>query len=209
MAPAGKRQVPDGALQRLKMHDGRNAAFGSIRFTNTKAKAAKWAAFAHDGHSKMDDVLSLLYNTWDLKPPPVLISVTGAAASGIDHIKPKDLAIYSRGLRNAALQTKAWITTGGTNCGVMKFVGNMVAETKSDTVSQQVTCLGVVPWGAVYGHETMLEHYSNGRVYKCDDLDPPDKRNRTALEPNHTHFLLVDNQKVRPPPPADRPSVPL
>ena len=183
-----RREVPKGPLQRLKMHDGSDVKFGSVRFAGTKppkGRAAKWAAFSSD--SPPDDVVGLLCETWDLPRPPVLISVTGAAKE-LDEMRAKDKAIFRRGLREAARQTSAWILTGGTNSGVMKMVGNMVQEQEDDAP----VCLAIAPLGAVYNHEEMLEN-AHGRIYKYNDFNPPPGQMRAALNPTHTHYLLVDD----------------
>ena len=185
MGSTKRRMVPQGPLQRLKMHDGSPAAFGSIRFASTKRMPSKWCAFSND--SSPDDVVALLCETWGLSPPPVLISVTGAAQN-LDDMRPKDRIIFRRGLREAARKTRAWILTGGTNTGVMKMVGNMVQE--QDDIA--VTCLAVAPMGCVHLHEEMLDN-AGGKIFRYDDFNPPDLKTRAALDPNHSHILLVDN----------------
>jgi hypothetical protein len=179
------RETPE-ALKTLKMHNGSPALFGELRFPACKKDPSKWACFAPD--TKGSDMLTLLCETWGLPRPPVLISVTGAAGSL--EMKGKDRAIFKRGLREAARRTQAWIVTGGTNSGVMSMVGSMVAETDEDTPHNTV-CLGVVPWGAVHRHESLAEKGS-GKVYLYEDFEVR-KGKHAALDPNHSHFLFVDD----------------
>ena len=115
---SGKRATPPGPLQRLKCHDGSDALYGSIRFAGTRGNPSKWCAVSH--RSEVGDVVKLMLDTWKLKPPRVIISVTGAAASTLEEMKSKDKQIFRRGLKIAAQRTGAWIVTGGTNHGVMK-----------------------------------------------------------------------------------------
>ena len=105
----------------------------------------------------MDDIVDVFTETWGMKQPPVLISVTGAAQSEV-MMKAKDRAIFERGLINAAKKTKAWIITGGTSLGVMKMVGSMVQNAGADAP----VCLGVTPFGCVEGHENLAN--SQGRI---------------------------------------------
>lgn len=152
-----RRNPPPGPLQRLKKFDGTPAAFGAIRFTSTKRPPAKWACVSKD--ASIDDVVGLLTETWGLPRPPVIISVTGAAA-GLANMRARDKAIFRRGLRSAARATSAWIVTGGTNAGVMAMVGKMMAESdeaRDAGASEQTVCLGIAPLGAIYKHEELLE----------------------------------------------------
>ena len=86
----------------------------------------------------INDVVAVVTKTWGLPYPPVLVSITGAAAADIN-MKAKDRAIFERGLRNAAVKTGAWIITGGTNSGVMKMVGQMIQKAGNDAP----VCLGI------------------------------------------------------------------
>ena len=133
-----------GALTSLSSHGGKPVKFGSVRFAGSKRKPSKWAAV--DASSSIHNVVSLMCDTWGLTPPPVLISVTGAASGNL--MKPKEQAIFRRGLREAAHQTHAWIVTGGTHAGVMKLVGTMLQEDESD--KGKTVCLGIATWGSVY-----------------------------------------------------------
>ncbi len=60
---------------------------------------------------------------------------------------------FKLGLVKAAKTTSAWILTGGTNHGVMKLVGDAVAE---DLNANDITVLGITSWGTV-GLEVVAE----------------------------------------------------
>ena len=53
--------------------------------------------------------------------PHILIEVTGSAKHF--KVRPRLKDLFSHGLATAAHATKAWIFTGGTDSGVMQFVG--------------------------------------------------------------------------------------
>jgi len=127
---------------------------------------------------------------WNLPPPSALISVTGGAGSLL--MTDKQKLVFRRSLLSAAKITNAWIMTGGTNAGVMNMVGRMLQES-----SVEVPCIGVAAWGIVAEKEKM-EKLDNGRVHDYGGTTElgkktPKEQHRVALDPNHTHFVLVDN----------------
>ena len=200
------RKVPNSSiLASLRMHDGSHARFGAVRFSGSKYAPSKWAAVSV--HSKVGDAYQMIQDAWNLTRPPVIISVTGSALD--TNLKPKDMVIFRRGLRNAARATNAWIVTGGTNQGVMKLVGSMVHDSDDSRRTNDIVCIGIVPFGCVYKHEAMRVA-PKGKVFAYEDLDPdkpareagrfgkasiPTSKDRAALNPNHTHFLMVDDGK--------------
>jgi hypothetical protein len=77
-----------------------------------------------------------------LSPPQLILSVTGGAQQFT--INEDIKSAFKLGLMKAAKTTNAWIITGGTNFGVMKLVGDAVAE---DLNANNLTVLGVATWG--------------------------------------------------------------
>jgi len=61
----------------------------------------------------------MLVNKWDLEPPRIMLAVTGGAQSF--DLPPKLDTMLKKGLARAAEAESLWITTGGTNSGVMKY----------------------------------------------------------------------------------------
>jgi hypothetical protein len=179
------RSTPDGPLKRLRRMDGTQVPYGAIRFAGSKRMPSKWCCMGKD--ADLDDVVELMSSTWGLEKPPVIISVTGSAADSGIEMRSKDLHIFERGLRNAAKQTGAWILTGGTNSGVMQMVGNMVHKSGDAAL----VCLGIAPFGCVLRHEDLAQ--SHGRIYAYPKTDAPKKPPRATLDPNHSHFILVDD----------------
>nr|XP_006823630.1 PREDICTED: uncharacterized protein LOC102803873 [Saccoglossus kowalevskii] len=95
-------------------------------------------------------IWKLLTEHWRMKPPNVLISVTGGAKDFI--LKDRLRALFHRGLMKAATSTGAWIITGGTAEGVMKIVGEAVdeeAKEHTQTEEKPVYALGIATWGIV------------------------------------------------------------
>jgi hypothetical protein len=150
---AGPQPVDSLLLSRLKLHDGKRASVGALRFPGAKRESAKWAAVS--ANTNMDDVFKLLTEVWHLEPPPVIISVTGAALGTIDELKSLPKLIFRRGLAEAARRTNAWIITGGTCAGIMQLVGQTVRESEDPIV-----CLGISTMGVVHNHEQLLMNAS-------------------------------------------------
>lgn len=126
--------------------------------------------------------------------PNLLISVTGGAETF--HLKRKLTEAFQKGLIEAAKLTKAWIITGGTNTGVMKLVGEAVRDhLLGHDQKVNVTIIGIVPWGCISGKNALVNKENSDRGLWPAYIKEPFKRerNEATLEPNHSHFLLVDN----------------
>jgi hypothetical protein len=109
-------------VSRWPLHAGVPAAFGSLSFPQAGASShgqpnAKWATIADS--SRPSDVTALLTRTWELRWPDVVISVTGSA-NALLGLNASEREAFQRGLLGAVRTTKAWIVTGGTDCGVMQ-----------------------------------------------------------------------------------------
>ncbi len=177
--------------------------FGAMKFAGVKRAPSKWCAVG--SQTDLEDVYKMLQEAWKLNPPPVLISVTGAATTKNLELSARDEKIFRRGLRSAALQTNAWIVTGGTAAGVMQLVGSLVHESGRQGSAEQIVCLGIAPWGVVDNHEAMGKT-SRGKVFAAKDALAVDElaakgakeaaakqSPRAPLDPNHSHFILVDD----------------
>ena len=65
--------------------------------------------------TKADDLYTLFTEHWQVEEPNIIISVTGGAQDF--NLDPELSRLFKKGLVNAAKNTGAWITTGGTNHG--------------------------------------------------------------------------------------------
>ncbi|KAI8729644.1 transient receptor potential cation channel subfamily M member 2 [Biomphalaria glabrata] len=168
--------------------------FGQIQFRGFGGSMTTPLYARIDTDSKCQDVWELMIEKWKMPIPRLLISVTGGAQRF--ELKPRLSAILKQGLIEAALNTGAWIITGGTKSGVMEFVGEAVKDhmtIKGSSSDDILVALGVVTWGIV-GNKDALKGGDDGfglwpAEYESGKLSPK----ATALDPNHTHFLLVDD----------------
>lgn len=98
---------------------------------------------------------------WNLQRPQLILSVTGGAQKfTIPHRMKK---AFKRGLIKAAASTGAWIITGGTNTGVMRLVGEAVAD---EFHTCNLTVLGIATWGKIAFRDQMVVRSEPSYTYK-------------------------------------------
>uniref|UniRef100_A0A8C8SQQ4 Transient receptor potential cation channel subfamily M member 8 n=1 Tax=Pelusios castaneus TaxID=367368 RepID=A0A8C8SQQ4_9SAUR len=164
-------------------------AFGDIQFENL-GKRGKYIRLSCDTDSEM--LYDLMTEHWHLKTPNLVISVTGGAKNFA--LKPRMRKIFSR-LIYIAQSKGAWIFTGGTHYGLMKYIGEVVRDnTISRSSEENVVAIGIAAWGMISNRGSLIrssdtEGYSSAH-YIMDDI----KRDPLyCLDNNHTHLLLVDD----------------
>ncbi|KAJ3591817.1 hypothetical protein NHX12_006949 [Muraenolepis orangiensis] len=144
-------------------------AFGEVRFGGLGQKTSKWK----------------------LAPPNLLISVTGGAKNF--YLRAHLKSVFQRGLMKVAETTGAWIMTGGSHTGVMKYVGRAVRDhaLSSGSSRGQIVAIGVATWGIIHNRQALvLEEGCHRALYSTDVQG---QGHLTCLDNNHTHFLLVDD----------------
>jgi hypothetical protein len=108
--------------------------FGRIRFAGEDLPASyvrvPWKMKATDPNSEIDVyhthpqlLLHHVETVWNLQRPRILISITGGAVD-FPMSEEKERVLYE--LMSAASQTDAWLVTGGSNSGIMKYVGQLL-----------------------------------------------------------------------------------
>jgi len=124
-------------------------------------------------------------NLWKLKRPKVIISVTGGAKEfGMSRLS-KDTLL--QGLMKPAVETDVWFVTGGTDAGIMKYVGEAVRQYAADT-----PLIGIATWEVVHGNEKLKEKNLDGSTPQV--LTPDDKGGSVALNGEHSHFFLITDE---------------
>ncbi len=103
-----------------------------------------------------------------IPPYKALILIIGGADSVDEKLKPRLIQLFSRGIARAAASASAVIIDGGTQSGVMEMMGQGVADR-----GFQASLIGVAPAGLV--------------TYPGSEANAD-----THLDPNHSHFVLVD-----------------
>ena len=111
-----------------------------------------------------------------ISPPKAVIVLSGGAHELADSLKPYLLPLFSQGIARTALDVQALIIDGGTLSGVMEMMGQGVAAW-----GRQTSLLGVAPAGLV--------------TYPGDDRRKTLFKDGVPLDPNHSHFVLVESDE--------------
>ena len=150
----------------------KNKGHSTINFDNGRSATA-WHVPAN---ISPDEVMEHL-NLDDSQMPKALILIAGGAGKMDDNIKAHLIQLFSRGIARTAADIGADIIDGGTYAGSMAMMGRGVADRE-----YRVNLFGAAPAGKVtFPGQADYEQVLQG-----------DEPNKIPLEPNHSHFLLVD-----------------
>ena len=116
-----------------------------------------------------------LLNALDIRQPKALIMIVGGASNMSEQVHPNVVQLFAHGVAHVAISVGAMIIDGGTQAGVMTMIGQGVAEQQ-----HRSTLLGVAP---------------TGRVTYPGKLPQVGDDERVSLDPNHSHFVLVEVSK--------------
>jgi hypothetical protein len=111
----------------------------------------------------------------DIAQPHALIMVFGGAKGLDDSRKARLAELFTDAIAPAAVEVGALVIDGGTQSGVMAMMGEALAR---DGRGSQL--LGIAPVG---------------KVTYPGDPSPANIGNGTPLEPNHSHFVLVEGDE--------------
>lgn len=149
-----------------------------------------------------DRIAKLLDDEWLVDElfgkPTVAIIVTGGAQNF--EMLPRVERVFREGLVKAARMTNAWVFTGGSASGCMKYVGEALAS------HPDIPCIGMPVFGNVLGSEQIKKKVcsladmrdNKEQMVEYVHGESDNSLNGAALEPNHTHFILIDNGEKGP-----------
>ena len=132
-------------------------------------------------------LLRFIKQQWRLPEPGILLHITGSAQNF--DLPSKLVTPITAGVVHAAMVARAWIVTGGMDSGVMALVGNAIARERHKVKGP---LFGFAPWRGVQSRE-QLKGAKGGKVTYAPT--EPNSEMAAGLEPNHTHFLLVDKRQ--------------
>ncbi|KAG8559262.1 hypothetical protein GDO81_017281 [Engystomops pustulosus] len=164
-------------------------AYGDIQF-EAFGRRGKYIRLSRD--TTPETLYELMTKFWQLKTPNLIISVTGGAKNF--SLKPRMRKIFSRLIYIA--QTKgAWIFSGGTHYGLMKYIGEVVRDnTISRSSEEKVVAIGIAAWGMIANRDTLIRSSATEGNYVAHYTMDEQKRDPLyCLDNNHTHMILVDN----------------
>lgn len=93
-----------------------------------------------------------------------------------------------------AESTPSWIITSGYNAGIAKLVGEAIAE-NTHHAKDKIIAIGVLSLEVVAFRGKLYERDSKKLdpiVYELEKI--PDESVEVHLDPNHSHFIFVDDQ---------------
>eukprot|EP00051_Salpingoeca_urceolata_P015432 m.200053 g.200053 ORF g.200053 m.200053 type:complete len:1434 (+) comp18399_c0_seq5:698-4999(+) len=168
--------------------------YGTAVFSrDDHTSAAPFVRIAETTHPVL--VRELLTKQWELFPPRILMSICGDSAQV--NLPPKLHEFLSKGLHTVARSNSVWLFTDGLDSGVSQYVGRVTASTG--------TTVGIAPWAKVTGKKRLESIEKNGyraptrgnaTFYGLPETYQKDHQ-ATCLEPNHTHFILVDDGSLQ------------
>ena len=169
----------------IKEAFGENTAFGTLEYKTTETVGTFVRVEQDADPDKM--IKTLMRLGYSL--PRLAISITGGAQ---DFVISKELekTLFS-GLRKVVGMTDAWVICGGTNAGVMKYVGEAMADLNQAGGDHIVAPLiGVATWGVIRGRKELTSLQGGRAVYT--HTKPVEGKQSACLDTNHTHQWLVD-----------------
>lgn len=152
-----------------------------------------------------DAIVKLLLSYWRIQVPSVLLTVSGSAQA-MD-LEPRLENMLRDGIDSAASSTRAWVITGGMDTGVMELVGRALrsrttTNVRADGHSWATPLIGIAPLGCVTNQESLRQ------AKPGEGMPPPllpyikrikNSSASSALDMNHSHFILVDDPGARAP----------
>ena len=123
---SGRRQMGFGRIsfskhkpENVDANSSFEADYSPSAFTRSKSRLY----IRVPGNSDPNHLLYFMENVWKLPQPKLLIGITG----GADNFAiTEDLEVFLSDLVSMARHSNAWIITGGTHAGIMKYLGNSV-----------------------------------------------------------------------------------
>lgn len=173
----------------FKNNYGNARARENAKFALLPVVASQESAGEPQTETQAEDICALLDEIWELPPPSALLSVTGSAQDM--SLEPQLEKIFQEGLAAASRATDAWVVSGGMDAGVMALVGKALAGSNNKT-----PCIGIAPWRKVTHREVFEKGHLTGHSNPVSYFKrKPNSHNSSALDVNHTHFLLVDDER--------------
>ncbi|XP_038076611.1 transient receptor potential cation channel subfamily M member 5-like isoform X1 [Patiria miniata] len=140
-----------------------------------------------------DVILDSLRSQWALKLPRLLICILGGKDSDMKYDLEK---VICKGLVQTVLSTDVWLFTSGLQRGLIKSIGEALAEHATGRAiikNRDLVAVGVAPLGILKQKEKFRQQH-NKQCIPVIQLDYSAQGSSLKLEPNHTHFILVDDK---------------
>ncbi|CAF4117301.1 unnamed protein product [Rotaria sp. Silwood2] len=134
----------------------------------------------------------LMFDVWNVKFPRLIMCIIGGAK--YFKLNERLEREFIKGIIQAALKADGWIVTTGFRTGVVQLVGEAIHDHKVTNPRSHITAIGCSKWGATRNREALILKKSS--INPNIDVSMNTSKNEKGqqdLEPNHTHFLLLDD----------------
>lgn len=127
-------------------------AFGECQFIGYNDNLAKYCRI-HYG-TDIEIIFKLLFNLdyWNLKRPNLIISAVGGSKLTL---KKRSHDAFSKRLVNVATTTNSIITSGGSNSGYMKIIGEAFKE-NAFSIYNKIPLIGICNWRNVSNNYKLI-----------------------------------------------------
>ncbi|CAF0945028.1 unnamed protein product [Brachionus calyciflorus] len=184
-------------------NDEETDAYGEFKYKNdSKRHTSKYLRI--DFRTDVKEIAEVLFEAWKLHRPKLLISVTGGAKNF--KMKSNIKNAFKKAIFEAATSTDAWLVTGGTEEGIMKVIGEAFRESTIRLGDRRkLVLLGIANWTTIRNNHLLIrkndvkinDYNREEDDYKShSDYTYIEKDKGAYLDPNHTHFLLVDKAEL-------------
>ena len=181
----------------FRRHDGLPAVHGQLSFQRSVSYfVASSPYMVLNSASSPSLVNRLLTRFWGLPEPELILDVTGSAQDML--LDQSNEYALRRALTILSKLGNVWVISAGTDTGIMKILGSTIRAIESEE-EIHIPLVGIVPFGATNNFEMLVAHAIDDRNHlelTSGDVEYPHtfaSREGAALNPNHSHFLLVDD----------------
>ncbi|UJR16633.1 hypothetical protein I4U23_003533 [Adineta vaga] len=129
----------------------------------------------------------LLVHIWKIKPPTLLLAICGGAkyfkmSEGLEEK-------FCNKIINATRQSSAWLFTSGFNTGIVQMIGRALNKIRLTRFEENITAIAITKYGCITNDSKIIQKIEP--ILKGHS--EPRKRGKHGLEPNHSHYILLDD----------------
>ncbi|CAF4148895.1 unnamed protein product, partial [Rotaria sp. Silwood2] len=134
----------------------------------------------------------LMFDVWKVKEPQLIMCIIGGAK--YFKLNERLEREFMKGIIQAALRADGWIVTTGFKTGVVQLVGEAIHDHKVTHPRSYITAIGCSKWGATKNRALLISSkISTDSTQDRMISTSKSMKGQQDLEPNHTHFLLLDD----------------
>ncbi|CAF0766794.1 unnamed protein product [Rotaria sp. Silwood1] len=137
-------------------------------------------------------LVKLMFDVWRVNTPRLIMCIIGGAK--YFKLNERLEREFMKGIIKAALGADGWIVTTGFKAGVVQLVGEAIHDHKVTNPRSHITAIGFSKWGATKNRTSLITTKIATNSNQNTTINTSKRRKgEQELEPNHTHFLLLDD----------------